>query len=157
MVERGDGKRRLFFDDFRVGDVRELGSFSLTKDDIISFAEKWDPHPWHVDEDAASDAFFGGIVASGVHSFAAFSSLMTGNFLIDAAVSAGREVTMQLKAPIRPDQEIHARATVVEVEDVPRRPDQGLVVFLGENLAADGGVVMTVRLEVLIARRPVGV
>ena len=148
------GRRRLFFDDLVVGEVRELGSFSLTQEEIIHFAERWDPHPWHVDEAAAYDSFFGGIVASGVHSFAAFSSLLTGNFLIDVAVSAGREITMQLKAPVRPEQEIRARVKVIDLDDVPHRPDHGLVLLFGENLAADGTVVMTVRLEVLVARRP---
>jgi acyl dehydratase len=156
VTDLDTGKQRLFFDDLRAGEVRELGSFSFTQEDIIEFAERWDPHTWHVDEAAAIDSFFGGIVASGVHTFAAFSSLMTSKFLSGVAVSAGREITLQFKAPVRPEQEIHVRVTTTDLQDVPHRPDQGLVLLFGESLAADGTVVMTVRLEVLVARRPAG-
>ena len=146
--------RHIFFDDLRVGEVRELGSFSLTREEIVGFAGRWDPHLWHVDEEAASNSFFGGIVASGLHSFAAFTNLLTRRFLLDVAVTAGRGINIQMKAPVRPDQEIHASVTVTDLQGVPRRPEQGLVLLYGENTAADGTVVMTVEIEVLVARRP---
>ena len=146
--------RHIFFDDLRVGEVRELGSFSLTKEEIVEFAGRWDPHLWHVDEEAANNSFFGGIVASGLHSFAAFTNLLTRGFLLDVAVTAGRGINIQMKAPVRPNQEIHARVSVTDLQDVPHRPEQGLVVLYGENTAADGTVVMTVEIEVLVARRP---
>ena len=120
----------------------------------MEFANRWDPHLWHVDEEAADASFFGGIVASGVHSFAAFTNLLTANFLLDVAVTAGKDINLQLRAPVRPDEEIHARVTVAALEDVPHRPEQGLVLLYGENTAADGTVVMTVEIEVLVARRP---
>jgi len=148
------GRRSIFFDDLRVGEVRELGSFTLTKDEIVHFADRWDPHPWHIDEAAAEDSLFGGIVASGVHSYAAFSSLLTCNFLLDVAVTAGKDIGMQLRAPVRPDEEIRAHVTVTGLEDVPHRPDQGLVFLVGENYTDDGTVVLTVRIQVLVARRP---
>ena len=129
-------------------------SFSLTKEEIVAFAGRWDPHLWHVDEEAANNSFFGGIVASGLHSFAAFTNLLTRGFLLDVAVTAGRGINIQMTAPVRPDQEIHARVTVTDLQDVPHRPEQGLVVLYGENTGADGTVVMTVEIDVLVARRP---
>ena len=146
--------RSIFFDDLRVGEVRELGSFTLTKDEIVEFANRWDPHLWHVDEQAAEASFFGGIVASGVHTFAAFTKLLTSNFLLDVAVTAGKDISLQMRAPVRPDEEIHARVTVAALEDVPRRGDQGLVHLAGECRREDDTVVLTVRIQVLVARRP---
>ena len=146
--------RSIFFDDLRVGEVRELGSFTLTKDEIMEFANRWDPHLWHVDEEAAAASFFGGIVASGVHTFAAFTNLLTSNFLLDVAVTAGKDINLQLRAPVRPDEEIHARVTVAALEDVPHRDGQGLAVLAGESYTDDGTVVLAVRIHVLIARRP---
>ena len=93
----------------------------------MEFANRWDPHLWHVDEEAAEASFFGGLVASGVHTFAAFTNLLTTNFLLDVAVTAGKDINLQMRAPVRPDEEIHARVTVAALEDVPRRDGQGLV------------------------------
>ena len=152
-MDLGTGRRSIYFDDLRVGEVRELGSFTLSQDEIMAFAERWDPHPWHVDETAAERSFFGGIVASGVHSYAAFSNLLTRSFLLDVAVTAGKDITMQLRAPIRPDEEIHSRVAVTGLEAVPHRPEQGLAFLLGENTNESGTVVLTVRIEVMIARR----
>ena len=145
--------RSIFFDDLRVGEVRELGSHVFTKDEIIEFAERWDPHLWHIDEEAAEASFFGGIVASGVHTFAAFTKLLTSNFLLDVAVTAGKDINIQMRAPVRAGEEIHARVTVAALEDMAHRDDQGLVHLAGECYRADGTVVLAVRIQVLVARR----
>jgi len=147
--------RSIFFDDLRVGEVRELGSHVFTKDEIMEFADRWDPHLWHVDEAAAEESFFGGLVASGVHTFAAFTNLLTSNFLLDVAVTAGKDISLQMRSPVRPDEEIHARVTIAALEDDARRADQGLVHLAGECYRDDGTDVLTVRIQVLVARRPV--
>jgi acyl dehydratase len=148
--------RSIFFDDLRVGEVRELGSHVFTKEEIIEFAERWDPHLWHVDEEAAEASFFGGIVSSGVHTFAAFTKLLTSNFLLDVAVTAGKDINIQMRSPVRAGEEIHARVTIAALEDVPRRDDQGLAHLEGECYRDDGSVVLAVRIQVLVARRPAG-
>src|SRR3954449_9504922 len=147
--------RSIFFDDLELGEVRELGSHVFTKDEIMEFAERWDPHLWHVDEEAAEASFFGGLVASGVHTFAAFTKLLTTSFLLDVAVTAGKDISLQMRSPVRPGEEIHARVTVAALDGVPRRGDQGLVHFAGECTRDDGTVVLSVRIQVLVARRPV--
>jgi acyl dehydratase len=148
--------RSIFFDDLRVGEVRELGSHVFTKAEIMEFADRWDPHLWHVDEAAAEESFFGGLVASGVHTFAAFTKLLTSNFLLDVNVTAGKDISLQMRAPVRPGEEIYGRVTVAGLEDVPHRDSQGLVHLEGECYRDDGAVVLSVSIHVLVARRPVG-
>ena len=150
-------ERSVFFDDLRAGEVRELGSHVFTRDEIMEFANQWDPHLWHVDEEAAEASFFGGLVASGVHTFAAFTNLLTTNFLLDVAVTAGKDINIQMRAPVHVDEEIHARVTIAGLEDVPHRDTQGLVHLAGECNRDDGTVVLAVRIQVLVARRTVGV
>lgn len=54
----------LHFEDFRVGDVIQGGqSYVVTKEDIIEFAEKWDPHPFHTNEESARSSIFKGLTA----------------------------------------------------------------------------------------------
>ena len=56
-----------YFEDFGPGDVIELGSRLITRESIIAFAKEFDPQVFHVDEEAAKQTIFGGLLASGWH------------------------------------------------------------------------------------------
>jgi len=60
-----------YFEDMKIGDVREFGSYLFTKENIVRFAQKYDPQPFHLDEEAAKKSLFGGLCASGWHTGAA--------------------------------------------------------------------------------------
>ena len=59
--------KKIYFEDFKVGQVIELGSCTVSKDEIIAFARKFDPQPFHIDEAAAERSIYGGLIASGMH------------------------------------------------------------------------------------------
>ena len=61
-MDSGTGR---FAEDFRVGEEIELGSYLVSRDELVDFARKYDPFPFHLDEEAARSTPFGGIVASG--------------------------------------------------------------------------------------------
>jgi hypothetical protein len=82
----------LHFEDLPVGYARELGSFALTQDEMIEFAERWDPAPFHVDPELATASFFGGIVASGLHTVSAIYRLLYDGLMSEIALTAGRGV-----------------------------------------------------------------
>ncbi len=56
-----------FFEDFKVGQRRDIGSFTFTAEDIKRFAAQFDPQPFHLDEEAGRNSLFGGLAASGWH------------------------------------------------------------------------------------------
>jgi acyl dehydratase len=56
-----------YFEDFRAGDVVQLGRKQVTADEIVAFAREYDPQPFHVDDSAAASSPFGGLIASGWH------------------------------------------------------------------------------------------
>ena len=60
-----------YFEDMKVGDVREFGSYAFTAENIIRFAKKYDPQPFHLSEEAGKKSLFGGLCASGWHTGAA--------------------------------------------------------------------------------------
>src|SRR5947209_5646021 len=62
----------LFFEDIKVGQRRELGAFTFSADDIKTFAAKFDPQPFHLDEEAGRKSLFGGLAASGWHTASAW-------------------------------------------------------------------------------------
>src|SRR4029453_10440066 len=61
-----------YFEDFEVGDSRKAGPYLVSKAEIIQFAKQYDPRPFHIDEEAATRSFFGGLSASAAHTFAIF-------------------------------------------------------------------------------------
>ena len=60
---------------FRLGEAVEIGSYEFTPEAIKAFARKYDPQPFHVDEDAAKKSVFGGLCASGWHTAATWMKL----------------------------------------------------------------------------------
>jgi acyl dehydratase len=65
-----------FLEDIKIGDRMELGSYTFTRDSIIDFARKYDPQPFHLDEEAGKKSLFGGLAASGWQTAAAWMKLM---------------------------------------------------------------------------------
>jgi acyl dehydratase len=56
-----------FLEDMQVGQRREIGSYTFTAENIVAFAEQFDPQPFHLDEEAGRNSLFGGLAASGWH------------------------------------------------------------------------------------------
>jgi acyl dehydratase len=53
-----------YFEDFKVGDIVEAGSRTITKEEVLAFAREFDPQPFHVDEQAAKQSIYGGLIAT---------------------------------------------------------------------------------------------
>jgi acyl dehydratase len=133
-----------YFEDFEPGQVVELGSHLVTEAEIVEFAERWDPQPFHVDPEAAAGSIFGGLIASGWHTCALWMRLYVETTL-DGAASMGSPGIEELRwlAPVRPGDPLQGRLTVLETTPSARRPDRGTVRIRGEMVNQDGVVVMT--------------
>jgi acyl dehydratase len=59
-----------YYEDIEIGEVEEYGKYDVTKEEIKEFARKYDPQPFHIDEEAAKESIFGELVASGWHTAA---------------------------------------------------------------------------------------
>ena len=73
------------FEDFAAGQVYDLGTVRVTRDEIVAFATQFDPQPFHVDEAAAAESAFGGLVASGWHTISLWMRLYVDGLLADTA------------------------------------------------------------------------
>ena len=102
----------LHWEDFRVGEVTELGTVDVTEEDVIAFATRFDPQPFHVDPEAAKASPFGGLIASGWHTTALFMGLFVRGILLDSASlgSPGIE-SIRWTAPVRPGDTLSGRVT----------------------------------------------
>jgi len=118
------------FEDFDVGDSYELGSRTVTKREIVSFAEQYDPQPFHVDEAAAAESHFGGLVASGWHTAAIMTELCVRNLFDEVAAAGGLGVDeLRWPAPVRPGDTLSGVVEVVDTRPSSSRADRGYVGF----------------------------
>jgi acyl dehydratase len=133
-----------YFEDFAAGDTVELGSHTVTEEEILEFARRWDPQPFHVDPHAARDSVFGGLIASGWHTAALWMRLYVQSFLgeADGRGSPGVEELRWL-APVRPGDTLTARLEVLETSPSSRQPDRGTVRIRAEMVNGEGVIVLS--------------
>ena len=122
-----------YWEDMQVGQVRDLGSATLTREKIVDFANQFDPQPFHLDEEAARQSVFGGLCASGWHTCSLAMRLMVTNFLCHTSSmgSPGLENIRWLK-PVFPGDTLRLQTTVLETRPMGTRPDIGMTRNLWE-------------------------
>ncbi len=144
-----------YFDDLTIGDVFESEKKTITEDDIVGFAEQYDPQPFHVDKDAAAKTEFGGLIASGFHMLSASFGLFFHSRVIEKhnLGSPGMDQVRWLR-PMRPGDTIHCRAEVTDLQPSKSKADRGSVWMRHDTINQDGDVIMTVSCIHRLRRRP---
>jgi len=144
-----------YWEDFRVGETFDLGSVTIDGDEMVRFAERFDPQPFHVDSDAAAASPYGGLIASGWHTVALFMGMYVRGALLDTS-SLGSPGVEELRwlAPVRPGDELRGRSTVTGLRPSETNPRRGTVFSTNEVLNQDGTVVLTMKARGFLARRP---
>ena len=132
-----------FWEDMAVGQVRDLGTISPSREDIIAFASQFDPQPFHLDAAAGAASVFGGLCASGWHTCSMAMRLMLTNFLQQTSSlgSPGLE-NIQWKKPVYPNDTLRLQTTVLETKPMGRRPDVGMTRNLWEMFNQHGDKVL---------------
>ncbi|MDQ3402883.1 MAG: MaoC family dehydratase [Actinomycetota bacterium] len=147
-----------YLEDFEVGAVHELGTVTVTEREIVEFARKYDPQPFHVDTDLAGRSSFGGLIASGWLTASLFMRCYVDSLLRDAAGEGSPGIDeLRYLRPVRPGDQLTARLTVLGIAPVITRPTVGVMRPRCEMVAADGAVVFSMVLHSLFLRRPAGV
>lgn len=143
------------FDDFRPGAVEEYGSYTVTREEIVSFASQYDPQPMHLDEAAGAASMLGGLGASGWHVCAMLMRMIADHVLAGSAGmgAPGIEEVRWLR-PVRPGDVLSVRQTVLSARASQSRPDRGFVRFRFEVLDATGAVVLEQVNSIIFGRRP---
>jgi acyl dehydratase len=143
-----------YFEDFQPGDSFDYGDELVTREDIVDFARVFDPEPFHIDEAAANDSMFGGLVASGLHVAALWRRMNVAAFPgIAMAGSPGWDEVRWL-APVRPGDRLTVTSRCVETRPLNSRPGLGLVRFFHRIDGRDGAARMTIAAVVFLRRRP---
>jgi acyl dehydratase len=146
-----------YFEDYVEGDVHRFGSIAVEGDEVVAFAKRFDPQPFHIDPEAAKLTQFGGIIASGWHTAALAMRLFADNYLTQMAslASPGVDELRWLK-PVRPGDTLSMRVTVLKAAASKSKPDRGAVTSLVEVFNQVDEAVMTFTCVNLIGRRSPG-
>lgn len=136
--------QKLYFEDFHVGDSFDLGSISVTQEEIIDFARQFDPQVFHIDPALAKASFFGELVASGWHTGALFMRLLVDALFskVDSMGSPGVDEIRFLKA-VRPGDALSGRFTVIETRPSSSRPYLGIIKAQGTLHNQNGELVLS--------------
>jgi acyl dehydratase len=142
------------FEDFAPGQVYELGSTTVTEEEIVEFARRFDPQPFHLDPEAAKHSDFGGLIASGWHTGAMWMRLYVDS-LLGGGSGQGSSGIEELRwlAPVRPGDTLSGRLTVLDATPSERRRDRGTIRIRGEMVNQDGVTVMSMVSRGRFARR----
>ena len=134
---------RLYWEDFSLGEVRDLGHITPTREEIIAFASQFDPQPFHLDDEGGKASMFGGLCASGWHTCSMAMRLMVTNFLHETASlgSPGLE-NIKWTKPVYPNDTLRLQTTVLETKPMGRRPDVGMTRNLWEMFNQHGEKVL---------------
>ncbi|HVC88739.1 MAG TPA: MaoC family dehydratase [Gaiellaceae bacterium] len=143
-----------YWEDFRVGEVVEVGEVAVTAEEIVEFASRFDPQPFHIDPEAAKQSPYGGLIASGWHTTALFMGMFVRAVLIGSA-SLGSPGVEEIRwtAPVRPGDTLSGRSTVTDVQPSSKDPGRGTVFTTNEVFNQDGVLVLTLKARGFFARR----
>jgi acyl dehydratase len=155
-----------YFEDIRVGDADDIGQHTFTAEEIKSFAQRFDPQPFHVDEEAAARSHFGALCASGWHTAVVWMRLMVDHLrrMIEEQRARREPVAVLGPAlgfrdlkwlkPVYAGDTIAYRSEVVEARVSSSRPGSGLLSIRSTGTNQNGDLVISFVSTTLIERRP---
>ncbi len=146
----------IYFEDLVVGTETEFGSTEVTREEVIEFARKYDPQPFHLSDEAAAATHFGRLAASGWHTAAMVMSVIARRVMAEEQAGLGSPGIDELrwKKPVYPGDTLTVRGTIVEKTPSRSKPEIGS--FRTETIVTNqhDEVVMSFTSIVLMRRRP---
>lgn len=146
---------KYYFEDFAPGSVDVWGARKVTREEVIAFAQNYDPQPHHLDDAAAEASILKGLSASGWHSCALAMRMACDWFLLDTASMGSPGVDeVRWKKPVRPGDVLALRRTVLEPRVSQSKPDRGFVPMIWELVNQNGEALMSLQATTIVGRRP---
>jgi acyl dehydratase len=146
----------LYFEDLEVGVETDFGSYDVTREEVLEFARKYDPQPFHLSDEAAAKTHFGRLSASGWHTAAMTMAVIARKVVAEEQAGLGSPGIDELRwlKPVYPGDTLHVCGKIVD--KTPSRSKPNIGSFRTETTVTnqDGIPVMRFQSIVLIRRRP---
>ena len=146
----------LYLEDLSAGDRLESESYEITDENIVAFAEHYDPQPFHLSDESAQDSFFESLAASGWQVGSITMRLIAKSLPIASGVIGGG-VTLRWLTPTRPGDVLHVETEILEVIPSKSKPDRGVVKIHAKTINQHGETRQTFDSSLLVFRASAGV
>jgi acyl dehydratase len=145
-----------YFEDLEVGAQTNFGSYEVTREEVLEFARKYDPQPFHLSDEEAAKTHFGRIAASGWHTCAMTMAVVARHVVDEEQAGLGSPGIDELRwlKPVYPGDTLYVRGEIVEKTPSRSRPEMGS--FRSQMTVTNQDDVPVLRFTsiVLIRRRP---
>lgn len=144
-----------FFEDIEVGSRSSYGNYSVTRAEVVDFATRYDPQPFHLDDEAAAQTHFGRLSASGWHTCAMTMAMMVANMKTEKSAGLGSPGVDNLRwtHPVYPGDTLRMETEILEKRRSKSRREMGIFKSRSRTFNQDGVVVLEMTTNALIRVR----
>ncbi len=148
----------IYYEDLEVGARQCFGAYNVTREEVIEFALKYDPQPFHLDDEAAAKTHFGRLSASGWHTCAMTMAMMVGNLkdTEQAGLGSPGVDNLQWKKPVYPGDSLRVESEVIDKRRSKSRPEMGIFKSRARVFNQNDEIVLEMTTNGLIAVRDPG-
>ncbi|WP_448663584.1 MaoC family dehydratase [Sphingomonas sp. CJ20] len=145
-----------YLEDMQVGDRASFGNYAVTREEVLEFARKYDPQPFHLSDDAAAQTHFGRLAASGWHTCSMTMAMLVAHMKDSPQASLGAAGVDDLRwlKPVYPGDTLRCETEVLEITPSRSRPDMGSVLSQTMTFNQQDEPVLRFVGRVLVRRRP---
>ena len=145
-----------YWEDLEVGQKQRFGAYQVTREEVLEFAGKYDPQPFHLSDEAAAKTHFGRLAASGWHTCAMTMAMLVENIRQDPSAGLGSPGVDELRwlKPVYPGDTLSVESEIVEVTPSRSKPNIGSFRSKVSVFNQDDEPVMRMTSIVLMQRRP---
>ena len=145
-----------YFENYEPDTVHEFGSVVVEEAEVLEFAQRYDPQPFHTNPEAAKQSPYGGLIASGWQTCALMMRELVDHYLAPVS-SLGSPGIDELRwlLPVRPGDTLTVRATIIEAKRSRSKPDRGIIRTFIEAINQQQEVVMSLKaVNFMLCREP---
>lgn len=154
LFDEPRNKAELYWEDIAIGQTWQLGDTSFTRQEIIDFASRYDPQPFHLDQRKAERTILNGLAASGWHVCIKFMNQLHLGLLSSCRGADIRSVDeIKWQAPVRANERLSCQAVCTAKPSASSREGLGACRLYCAAIDASGRTVMSWRLDIEMARR----
>ena len=143
-----------YVEDFKKGDIFDLGEHTFSEEEIVDFAKKYDPFPFHIDKNAAEKTVFGGIISSGWLTALVWLKMMHNSFLsYDTTMGSPGHEEMIWPKPVRPGDSVSGQLEILESRKSKSKPALGFVRYEAKLVNQENEIVFITKSTLMIKTR----
>ena len=137
----------VYFEDLEPGVKAAFGRYEVTREEVIEFARKYDPQPFHLSDEAAAQTHFGRISASGWHTCAMVMRMLVDNITGRNQAGLGSPGLDELRwlKPVYPGDVLRVESELLSKRQSQSKPEMGSFQSSVQVFNQDGVVVCTMK------------